>query len=251
MTTNPAPSPDNPPAGSGAWPLKRLILCPQDKGGIGKSFIVTLLYDYLLDHDVNVRAFDLDHANSTFSRYVPEAEFIDTDVDADKLGVLDRLIEALGQADVALADSRAAGGIKIRQYLEESRIVEMQPELDLLIVFLLVAVDDKDANSQIADLLDTWGDRVRWLVARNLRDGEHLDLYMASNSRQTLAGFGAVEIDVPCLAEITRNRLQRANLTVGRGRLAETLHLLDCSRCVRFHDRMAAEFGKAGRLLVP
>lgn len=251
MTSNPTPPPANPPAGPESWPSKRLILCPQDKGGIGKSFIMTLLYDYLIDRDANVRAFDLDHANSTFTRYVPEAEFIDTDVDADKLGVLDRLIDALGQADVVLADSRAAGGIKIRQYFEESRIVEMQPELDLLVVFVLVAVDDKDANSQIADLLDTWGNRVRWLVARNLRDGDNLHLYMRSNSRKTLAGYGAVEIDVPCLAEITRNRLQLANLTVGRGRSSDDLFLLDRSRCVRFHDRMAAEFGRAGRLLLP
>lgn len=71
-------------------PTKRIILFPQDKGGIGKSFVATLLHDYLTDAGVRVKAFDLDHANSTFNRLVPEAEFIDTDVDADKLGVLDR-----------------------------------------------------------------------------------------------------------------------------------------------------------------
>ena len=38
-----------------------------------------------------LKAFDLDHANSTFNRFVPEAEFIDTDVDPARLGVLDRL----------------------------------------------------------------------------------------------------------------------------------------------------------------
>ena len=45
---------------------KRLILFPQDKGGIGKSFVATLLYDYLIEEQVRVKAFDLDHANSTF-----------------------------------------------------------------------------------------------------------------------------------------------------------------------------------------
>ncbi len=59
--------------------MKKLILFPQDKGGIGKSFIATLLYDYLCDQGVTIKAFDLDHANSTFNRFVPEAEFIDTD----------------------------------------------------------------------------------------------------------------------------------------------------------------------------
>ncbi len=58
---------------------KRIILFPQDKGGIGKSFVATLLHDFLLDEGVRIKAFDLDHANSTFQRFVPEAEFIDTD----------------------------------------------------------------------------------------------------------------------------------------------------------------------------
>jgi len=118
-------------------------------------------------------------------------------------------------------------------------------------VFVVIATDDKDANSQIAELLDTHGNCVRWLIARNLRDGESLSLFAQSHSRKRLIELGGIEIDVPCLAEVTRNRLQDANLTVGRGRTAEPLHLLDRSRCIRFHARMAAEFAKARELLVP
>ena len=33
-------------------PTKRLILFAQDKGGIGKSFVATLLYDYLVERAV-------------------------------------------------------------------------------------------------------------------------------------------------------------------------------------------------------
>ena len=106
-------------------------------------------------------------------------------------------------------------------------------------------------DSQIAELLETHGERVRWLVSRNLRDGDSLSLFAQSHSRKRLAGLGAVEIDVPCLAEVTRHRLQDANLTVGRGRTADQLHLLDRSRCVRFHQRMAGEFTKARALLIP
>ncbi len=230
---------------------KRLIVCAQDKGGIGKSFFTTLLYDYLSERGIRLKAFDLDHANSTFQRYVPEAEFIDTDVDADKLAVLDRLVLALQDVDVVLADNRAAGGAKVRQYLEENRLTKLQSEIGFALVLVVIAVDDKDAISQIADLLDTYDDRVRWLVARNLRDGAAPSVFMESKTRQRLAALGAVEVEVPCLAEVTRNRLQLANLTVGRGRTAPELHLLDRSRCVRFHERMAEEFAKAGTLLLP
>lgn len=231
-------------------PAKRIIVCPQDKGGIGKSFVATLLYDHLQDEGVAVKAFDLDHANSTFNRLVPEAEFINTDVDADKLGILDRIVRALDEVDVALVDNRASGGGKVISYLDEARLPELQAEFDCLLVFLVVATDDKDANSQIADLLDSFGDRVRWLVARNLRDGPNLSLFGQSNARKRLTELGAIEIDVPCLAEVTRHQLQEANLTVGRGQTDSRLHLLDRSRCIRFHAHMAAEFAKARELLV-
>jgi hypothetical protein len=230
---------------------KRIILFPQDKGGIGKSFVATLLHDFLIDEGVRVKAFDLDHANSTFQRFVPEAEFIDTDIDADKLGVLDRIVHVLPETDVVLVDNRATGGSKVLAYLDETRLPELQAEFDCILVFVVIATDDKDANSQIAELLDTHGERVSWLVVRNLRDGDSLSLFAQSNSRKRLADLGAVEVDVPCLAEVTRNRLQDTNLTVGRGRTAAPLHLLDRSRCVRFHTRMAVEFSKARALLVP
>jgi len=230
---------------------KRIILFPQDKGGIGKSFVATLLHDFLIDEGVQVKAFDLDHANSTFQRFVPEAEFIDTDIDADKLGVLDRIVHVLPETDVVLVDNRATGGSKVLAYLDETRLPELQAEFDCILVFVVIATDDKVANSQIAELLDTHGERVSWLVVRNLRDGDSLSLFAQSNSRKRLADLGAVEVDVPCLAEVTRNRLQDTNLTVGRGRTAAPLHLLDRSRCVRFHTRMAVEFSKARTLLVP
>ncbi len=44
---------------------KRLIICPQDKGGIGKSFVMTLIYDYLTERSVKLKTFDLDHANNS------------------------------------------------------------------------------------------------------------------------------------------------------------------------------------------
>lgn len=228
---------------------KRLILFPQDKGGIGKSFVATLLYDYLIEEGVRVKAFDLDHANSTFNRLVPEAEFIDTDVDTVKLGALDRIVDATTQADCVLVDNRATGGSKLLTYLDESSLPEMQEELGLALVFVLVATDDKDANSQILETVERYTDRVRWLIARNLRDGGELPLFGQSNSRKRLLELGAIEVDVPCLIEVTRNRLQSANLTVGRGRTDPGLHLLDRSRCIRYHERMKTEFAKADGLL--
>jgi hypothetical protein len=232
-------------------PSKRIILFPQDKGGIGKSFVATLLHDYLTDAGVRLKAFDLDHANSTFNRLVPEAEFIDTDVETNKLGVLDRIVTSLPAVDVVIVDNRATGGSKILAYFEDVGLPDLQTQLDCDLVFTVIATDDKDANSQIAELIDSYGTKVRWLVARNLRDGGNLELFSQSNARTRLLDYGAVEVDVPCLTEVTKNRLQQANLTVGRGRTSDSLHLLDRSRCIKFHERMKQGFNQARDLLLP
>jgi hypothetical protein len=230
---------------------KRLVLLPQDKGGIGKTFLATLLFDHFSERGLRLRTFDIDHANSTFNRLVPEAEFIDTDVDPDKLAVLDRVLSPIlnDEADVVLVDSRAAGGDKLQAYLDDTRVTKLQGEEEFRLVFAVVATDDKDANSQLADLIDAYSGGVGWLVARNFRDSAHLELYEQSKSKRRLAELGAVEIDLPPLAEVTRNALQKANLTVARGRESELVPLLDRSRCIRYHERMVQEFAKAAALL--
>jgi hypothetical protein len=230
---------------------KRLILSPQDRGGIGKSFVATLLYDYLTEAKVSLKTFDLDHANSTFKRLVPEAEFIHTDVDPNKLAALDPLVSSLNAVDVVLVDNRATGGSKLLTYIEDSRITDLQKTLKFDLVFVIIAVDDRDAISQAADVLDAYGDRVHWLVAKNYRDSTELRLFDDSDTRKRLRDFGAIEVEVPCLSEVTKNHLQAFNLTVGRGRASEKLHLLDQSRCLRFHSYMQNQFDKAQKLLLP
>jgi hypothetical protein len=226
-------------------PHKKLIVFPQDKGGIGKSFVATLLYDYLAEHGVKLKTFDLDHANSTFQRFVPEAQFIDTDVDANKLAVLDTVVNSLETADVALVDNRASGGTKVLRYIEDSRLTELQKQLNFELVFVVIALQDKDAISQIADLLDDYHDRVRWLVVRNYRDTSAITMYDGSKTRERLQAKGVLEIEVPCLTEVTRNKLQMSNLTVSKGCTSPEVHLLDRSRCQTFHAEMAAQFEKA------
>ena len=232
-------------------PSKKLIVFPQDKGGIGKSFVATLLYDYLTEHAVKLKTFDLDHANSTFQRFVPEAQFIDTDVDVNKLAVLDTMVNSLETVDVALVDNRASGGTKVLRYIEDSRLTELQKQLNFELVFVVIALQDKDAISQIADLLDEYHDRVRWLVVRNYRDTSAITMYDGSKTRERLQAKGTIEIEVPCLTEVTRNKLQMANLTVRKGCASPQVHLLDRSRCQTFHEEMTAQFDKAKGVILP
>ena len=41
----------------------------QGKGGVGKSYVASILTQYLLDRDQSVACFDTDPVNATFSAY--------------------------------------------------------------------------------------------------------------------------------------------------------------------------------------
>jgi hypothetical protein len=49
----------------------------------------------------------------------------------------------------------------------------------------------------------------------------------------------------------TRNKLQVNNLTVNKGRTSGKVHLLDRSRCQRFHETMVAQFDTAKGVILP
>jgi len=125
----------------------------------------------------------------------------------------------------------------VLRYIEDSRLTELQKQLNFELVFVVIALQDKDAISQIADLLDDYQDRVRWLVVRNYRDTAAITMYEGSKTRERLQAKGVLEIEVPCLTEVTRNKLQMSNLTVSKGCTSPELHLLDRSRCQPFTQR--------------
>ena len=69
--------------------------------------------------------------------------------------------------------------------------------------------------------------------------------------KQMSEAKGTLEIEVPCLTEVTRNKLQMSNLTVSKGCTSPEVHLLDRSRCQTFHGEMAAQFEKAKGVILP
>jgi hypothetical protein len=92
---------------------------------------------------------------------------------------------------------------------------------------------------------------VQWLVVRNYRETPQMTMFDGSQTRERLQKLGAIEIEVPCLTEVTRNKLQLNNLTVGKGRASAKVHLLDRSRCLRFHEFMVTQFDNAQEVVLP
>lgn len=101
----------------------------QGKGGVGKSFVATILAQYMMDHtEEHIHCFDTDPVNQTFSRFEAlGAEMVpilnnDDVIDSRKF---DTLMETIVDQDgIAIIDNGAATFVPLLSYLVDNRIPE-------------------------------------------------------------------------------------------------------------------------------
>lgn len=115
--------------------MKQVHFILQGKGGVGKSFIATLLAQYLSTHQDDIHCFDTDPVNPTLSRYkelkvqlVPiltEHKTIDT---SRFDGFIEQLIEKDG---VAVIDNGAATFVPLLGYITEIDLFSLFAENDI------------------------------------------------------------------------------------------------------------------------
>ncbi len=101
----------------------------QGKGGVGKTFVTSLLTQYMMSKYEKVIAFDTDSVNPTFSQYKAlNVRRIDL-MDGSKINErnLDVLIEAFltEDADQLVVDNGASSFVPFSNYLVENEVIEM------------------------------------------------------------------------------------------------------------------------------
>lgn len=115
----------------------------QGKGGVGKSFVSTILAQYLIDRtDVPVYCYDTDPVNQTFSRFEAlGAEMVpilnqDDVIDSRKF---DSLIESIMSKDgIAVIDNGAATFVPLVAYLAESGATELLVDSGINVYFHVI-----------------------------------------------------------------------------------------------------------------
>ena len=116
----------------------------QGKGGVGKSFVASILAQYLLQasESEEIHCFDTDPVNQTFARYKAlKAQMVpilnqDDLIDSRKF---DGLIEQLVALDgIGVVDNGAATFVPIIGYLKENHVVDLLESMGVKVVFHVV-----------------------------------------------------------------------------------------------------------------
>jgi len=111
--------------------MSQVYFILQGKGGIGKSFIASLIAQYLQEHGGEVRCFDTDPINATLSSFPAlNAKPIELLVNnAISQGKFDNLIEDILADDTpCVIDNGAASFLPLSNYLVENLALELLQE---------------------------------------------------------------------------------------------------------------------------
>jgi len=212
----------------------RLVLVAIDKGGVGKSFFCIQLIGWLRNRQVNYTAYDPDHANSSLSRFIPEAIFIN----ARHSENLDAMADRLQETPFVLLDGMVGRQGLIFDWMEETNLCSVSREMGFAITLALVLEDDKDAVHQAGEAVKKFGSKVDWLVVKNQKTSVRFAIYDQSRARAELLRCGAREMALPKLSDHLNAFLQRKSITIDDALRLPELTLLDRQRLVQYRRQI-------------
>lgn len=224
----------------------RLVLVAIDKGGVGKSFFCIQLITWLRANNVPYTAYDPDHANSSLSRFIHDAIFIN----ARHSENLDAMVDRLAETPVVVLDGMVGRQGMVFDWMEETNLCEVGDRMGFRVTMALVIEDDKDAVHQAGEAVKRFGGRVDWLVVKNQKTTETFNIYQNSLARANLLEHGAKEMDLAKLSGHLNEILQKNSVTIPDALSSLDLYLLDRQRLTSYQRELFNTLDTVGEVLL-
>jgi len=231
---------------------KRLIVSCSNKGGVGKSFFLIQLIEWLNEHPSNptFAAFDPDSANRTLLTYHKEST---TFVDVDKVSSLDVVGAALENVDISILDGLGSQQKKtILAWMDEVGLFELADELGFRITFVAMIEEDRDVILQTKELLAVVGKKVDWVFVVNKKNAKDGLLWEGSAVRKTgLNELGGIEIVLERVTDPMQMYLSKEILPISVADSGPRVNVYDRNRFRNLWKRISAEITKAEKYFLP
>jgi len=230
--------------------VRRLLVSATSKGGVGKSFFFINLADWLLELEQPFVFFDSDACNGTLTRFFPDSRFLNPQSSTD---VAQEILSTLNEAEIVAWDALGPMQQYLPDWLEESVLTQGKGESagNFRATMILMIEEDKDAVFQAGEVARRLGDRVDWLVVKNLKTCSTTEIYDNSKARQELLRLGAVEITMERVPWSLLATIQRTSRTLSSLVLDESLPFLERQRLRTFQRRFFEQLETARHLLLP
>ena len=176
-----------------------------EKGGVGKSLVARVLAQYFIDHSLAFLGFDSDRSHGALLRFYAGYA---SPVLIDHYESLDAIVEAATENSERriLVDLAAQTQKSLTNWMDESQLLGVAPELGLSIRYWHVMDNGKDSVDLLQRLLDKYGPRLRYVLVQNQLRGEDFSILRHSGQLERAQGWGA---DVMTLARVQESTLTR------------------------------------------
>jgi hypothetical protein len=190
--------------------MTNIHLLGGEKGGVGKSLVARLLAQYLIDHSLPFLGFDSDRSHGALLRFY--AGFA-SPVLVDNYASLDAIVEAATEHPDRriLVDLAAQTQERLTQWMDDSQLLEVAPELGLDIRYWHVMDAGKDSVDLLARLLDRHESRLRYVLVLNEVRGDDFRILNASGQRERAVGLGAQVITIKRLQEASMIKIDASS----------------------------------------
>lgn len=236
---------------------KLIVFTIGGKGGVGKSWLSSLLIDWYRSLKMPFRAIDLDNENNTLSRFFPEAEFIEVSSQRDLDGMLEKIVDS--EISLTVIDMRAASTDRIEPWWRQVDFDVLRDEHG--IHFSAIGVVDSSADS-VANIgfwaKEVLGNRkdITFLIAQNKVRGDELNYPKSRAREEYLKTLDLAEITLPKLDDWVHQKLELADLRVGSALevsdpASELTKFMTRSRLRKYQQVVFAEFEKVKTRLLP
>jgi len=219
-----------------------------EKGGVGKSLVARLLAQYFIDRELPFLAFDTDRSHGALMRFYGGYT---SPVVVDQAESLDLIIEAASAAPQRrmLVDLAAQTQRKLENWIADSDLLAMAPELDITMTYWHVMDAGRDSVDLLHALINRFGGSMRLVLVLNEVRGDSFELLRQSGELERAEQLGALIVSVRKLQDSTIQKIDAHSTSfwaaVNSSERATTgLGLLERQRVKIWLNRVYAEFDR-------
>jgi hypothetical protein len=236
---------------------KIVVFAIGGKGGVGKSWLISLLVDWYESQSVKFHAIDMDSENNTLSRFYRDAEFVDLTSEQNLDAMMNRIVAS--DTPVTVIDMRAASTDRIEPWFRNVDFDMLAAEYSVRFTAIGVVDTSFDSVANIGfwvrDILSA-NKGIRYVIGRNLMRSSELGYDSSEKRKEYQATLDMVEIEIPKLEEWVHSKLEYEDLRVGSAlELKDASHPLTefMNRCrlSKYQQRVFAEFERIKERLLP
>lgn len=193
----------------------RLVLPIQTRGSLGKSTEAIIRAEWMRQHDVPWKGYDLDVYNRTLSGTYPD-EVTLVEPGREPVGDIIKILRKVNQIAVTVIDPQAHMNKTILSAIAQVDFTKFAAQVQARASVLIFPIDEVSDMEDISETVDTLGDSVDWVIVKNKERIPTTKFFDGSALEKQLQGYKAAYLDLPPLLTDTRNHLRGSQLKLGR-----------------------------------